>query len=53
MHILARNVMDKLDSLECELCLAVNTTKLEDRIKELEAENASLRSKLMEKEEKE
>ncbi len=53
VHILARNVMDKLDSLECELCLAVNTAKLEDRIKELEAENASLRSKLMEKEEKE
>ena len=52
VHILARTVLDKLDSLECELCLAVNTKHLEDRINALEAENASLRKKLLEKEAK-
>lgn len=53
VYILARNVMEKLDSIERELSFAVNTRRLEARISELEAENASLREKLREKEEKE
>ena len=53
VHILARNVMDKLESIERELCFAVNTRQLEAKIHELEAENALLRKQLQEKEEKE
>ena len=50
VYILAHNVMDKLESIERELCFAVNTQRLEGRIRELEAENASLRRQLQEKE---
>ena len=53
VHTLARNVMDKLESIERDLHFAENTKQLEARISELEAENASLREKLMKKEEKE
>jgi hypothetical protein len=53
VYILARNVMDKLESIERELRFAMNTRSLEARISELEAENASLREKLKEKEGKE
>ena len=53
VYILAHNVMDKLESIERELCFAVNTRHLEARISELEAENAKLRAKLSEKEEEE
>ena len=52
MCVLAHNVMNKLESIERELCFAVNTRQLEDRIKHLEQENASLRRQLQEKEEK-
>ena len=51
VHMLARNVMDKLESTERELCFAETTRRLETRIKELETENATLRAKLKEKEE--
>ena len=51
VYILARNVMEKLDGIERELCFALNTQQLEKRIKELEKENESLRKKLMKKEE--
>lgn len=51
VYILARNVMDKLEDIERELRLAVNTRHLEARIRELESENALLREKLREKEE--
>ena len=51
VYILARNVMEKLEGIERELCFAVNTKQLEARIRELEEENASLRRKLQEKEE--
>ncbi len=51
VYILARHVMEKLEGIERELCFAVNTRQLEGRIKELEAENKSLRMKLQEKEE--
>ena len=50
VYILAHHVMDKLESIERELCFAVNTRNLETRIKELEQENESLRKKLAEKE---
>ncbi|MBR1658443.1 MAG: DNA-binding protein [Synergistaceae bacterium] len=49
VYILARNVMDKLEGIERELCFAVNTRHLEDKIKKLEAENKALREKLREK----
>ncbi len=48
VYILARNVMDKLDSTERELRFALNTQRLEARIKELETENASLRRQIKE-----
>ncbi len=51
VYILARNVMDKLEGIERELRFAVNTRRLEDRIRELESENESLREKLQAKEE--
>ena len=51
VYVLARHVMDKLDGIERELRLAVNTRHLEERIRELESENESLREKLREKEE--
>ena len=53
VYLLARHVMEKLEGIERELCFAVNTRHLEDRIKELEAENESLHEKLKEKEEEE
>ena len=49
VYILARNVMEKLEGIERELCFAVNTRHLEDKIKKLEAENKALREKLREK----
>ena len=51
VYILAHNVMNKLESIERELCFAVNTRQLEARIHALEEENAALRKKLEEKEE--
>ena len=51
VHVQARNVMDKLESIERDLHFAVNTQQLEARIKELESENLSLREKLRVKEE--
>ena len=50
VYLLARHVMEKLEGIERELCFAVNTRHLEDRIKELERENEELRQKLTEKE---
>ncbi len=49
VYILARHVMDKLEGIERELSFAVNTKKLEARIKALEAENEELRKELREK----
>ena len=51
VYILARNVMNKLEGIEKNLCFAVNTRHLEEKIKKLESENESLREKLREKEE--
>ena len=51
VYILARHVMEKLESIERELCFAVNTHRLEERIRTLEAENADLRRQLKGKEE--
>lgn len=51
VYVLARHVCEKLDGIERELCFAVNTRKLEARIRELEDENESLREKLRVKEE--
>lgn len=51
VYLLARHVCEKLDGIERELCFAVNTRKLEARIRELEDENESLREKLRVKEE--
>ena len=51
VYILARHVMEKLESIERELCFAVNTRRLEERIRTLEAENADLRRQLKGKEE--
>lgn len=50
VYILARNVMEKLESIERELSFAMSTKRLEARIACLEAENASLRRQLHEKE---
>ena len=50
VYLLARHVCEKLDGIERELCFAVNTRRLEERIRELEAENESLREKLRVKE---
>ena len=49
-YILARNVMEKLEGIERELCFAMNTKRLEDRISELEHENEELRRQLKGKE---
>jgi len=46
VYVLVRNVMKKLESFEKKLCFAVNTKKLENKIKELEEENKSLRSEI-------
>ena len=46
VYILAHHVMEKLEGIERELCFAVNTKHLEDRIKQLEAENEELRRRL-------
>lgn len=51
VYILARNVMEKLEGIERELCFAMNTRQLESRIKYLEEENESLRERLRAKEE--
>ena len=51
VYILARNVMDKLEGIEKNLCFAVNIRHLEEKIKRLESENESLREELREKEE--
>ena len=53
VYILARNVMEKLESAERELSFAMTTKQLEARIHDLEEENASLRQQLEAKEEKE
>ncbi len=46
VYMLANNVMQKLEGIERDLCFAVNTRQLEDKIKRLEHENKSLREKL-------
>ena len=46
VYMLANNVMQKLEGIERDLCFAMNTRQLEDRIKRLEHENKSLREKL-------
>ena len=51
VYILARNVMEKLECIERELCFVMNTKRLEDRIRELERENEDLRRQLKGKEE--
>lgn len=51
VYTLARNVMKKLEGIEKNLCFAVNTRHLEEKIKKLESENESLREKLRKKEE--
>ena len=53
VYLLARHVCEKLEGIERELCFVVNTRRLEERIRELEAENESLREKLQEKEDDE
>ena len=50
VYILARHVMEKLEGIERELCFAVNTRHLEERIKKLEKENEELKLRLKEKE---
>ena len=50
VYVLARHVMEKLEGIERELCFAVNTRHLENRIKELEQENEKLKLKLKERE---
>ena len=50
VYVLARHVMEKLEGIERELCFAVNTRRLEARIKELEQENEKLRAELKDKE---
>ncbi|MBQ7578538.1 MAG: DNA-binding protein [Synergistaceae bacterium] len=47
VHVLARNIMKKLDNLERDLHFAKTTRNFESRIKELEQENESLREKLL------
>ena len=42
-------MLDELDSIEKNLCFAVNIRNLEEKIKKLESENESLREKLREK----
>lgn len=49
VYILARHVMNRLEEIEHELSFALNTKKLEARIKALETENEELRRKLREK----
>ena len=51
VYVLANHVMEKLEGIERDLRFALNTKHLEDRIKELEAENESLKKKLSEQEE--
>jgi len=46
VYVLVRHVMEKLESIENELSFARTTKRLEDRIKELESENQSLKLKL-------
>ena len=53
VYVLARNVMEKLEGIERELCFAVNTKRLEDRIRVLERENEELRRQLAGKGEEE
>lgn len=46
VYMLANNVMQKLEGIERDLCFAMNTRQLEDRIRQLEQENKSLRERL-------
>ena len=46
VYMLANNVMQKLEGIERDLCFAMNTRQLEDRIRQLEQENKSLREEL-------
>jgi len=46
VYVLVRHVMEKLEGIEKELCFAVNTQNLENKIKELEEENQSLKKQL-------
>lgn len=46
VYVLVRHVMEKLEELESELSFASTTRQLEERIKELEAENQSLNEQL-------
>ena len=53
VYVLARDVMNKLESAERELSFALTTKQLESRIHDLEAENALLRRQLEAKEDEE
>ena len=46
VYDLVHNVMEKLECFEKKLNFAVNTQKLENKIKELEDENKSLRDEI-------
>ena len=46
VYDLVRGVMEKLENFEQKLNFAVNTQKLENKIKELEDENKSLRDEI-------
>lgn len=50
VYVLAHHVMNRLENIERELCFAVNTRQLEDRIKQLEQENKALREELKSRE---
>ena len=51
VHILVRNVCNKLEDFEQKVRFVENTKHLEERIKMLEEENGSLRAKLRNREE--
>lgn len=51
VHILVRNVCGKLEDFENKIHLLANTKKFEDRIRELEEENESLRKKIQDRKE--
>ena len=46
VYVLVQHVMQKLEGIEKELNFAANTQKLENKVKELEEENKSLRSEI-------
>lgn len=46
VYVLVRHVMQKLEGFEKKLSFAANTQKLENKIKDLEIENQSLRNEI-------